>query len=45
VKDYFDPEAITDNVDKVDPSKETGTGWGYAYPFQRRYSFGIELQF
>ncbi len=45
VKKYFDPEAITDNVDKTDPSKETSTGWGYAYPFQRKYSFGVELQF
>ncbi len=45
VKKYFDPEAVTDNVDKVNPSKSTGSGWGYAYPFQRRYSFGLEVQF
>ncbi len=45
VKDYFDPEAITDNIGKIDPSQETANGWGYAYPFQRRYSFGVELQF
>jgi len=45
VKKYFDPEAITDNGDKVDPAKETGSGWGYAYPFQRRFSFGVEIQF
>lgn len=45
VKKYFDPEAITDNVDKIDPTKETSSGWGYAYPFQRKYSFGIEVQF
>jgi TonB-linked SusC/RagA family outer membrane protein len=45
VKKYFDPESITDNVDKVDPSKETSSGWGYAYPFQRKFSFGLELQF
>lgn len=45
VKDYFDPEAITDNIDKVDPSKSTNSGSGYAYPFQRRVSFGVELQF
>lgn len=45
VKKYFDPEAITDNVDKLDPSRETASGWGYAYPFQRRYSFGVEIQF
>lgn len=45
VKNYFDPESITDNVDKVDPSKSTSSGWGYAYPFQRKYSFGLEVQF
>lgn len=45
VKDFFDPEAITDNIDKVDPSLHTGSGWGYAYPFQRRLSFGLELSF
>lgn len=33
VADYFDPEAVTDN------------GWGYAYPFQRRYSFGVNIDF
>ncbi len=33
VSDYFDPEAVTDN------------GWGYAYPFQRRYSFGVNVDF
>jgi len=33
VSDYFDPEAVT------------GEGWGYAYPFQRRYSFGVNIDF
>lgn len=33
VSDYFDPEAVTDN------------GHGYAYPFQRRYSFGVNIDF
>lgn len=33
VSDYFDPEAVTDN------------GWGYAYPFQRRFSFGVNIDF
>jgi TonB-linked SusC/RagA family outer membrane protein len=45
VKKFFDPESITDNVDKADPTKSTASGWGYAYPFQRRYSFGLEIQF
>ncbi|MEX1241201.1 MAG: TonB-dependent receptor [Cyclobacteriaceae bacterium] len=45
VKAYFDPESITDNIAKVNPATTAGYGWGYAYPFQRRYSFGLELQF
>ncbi|NJM25057.1 MAG: SusC/RagA family TonB-linked outer membrane protein, partial [Bacteroidia bacterium] len=45
IKNYFDPEAITDNVSKLDPSLSSANGWGYAYPFQRRYSFGIDVQF
>lgn len=45
VKDYFDPEAITDNIDKVDPARSSSSGWGYAYPFQRKYSLGLEMQF
>ena len=31
--DFFDPEAVTDN------------GLGYRYPFQRRYSIGVNLGF
>jgi TonB-linked SusC/RagA family outer membrane protein len=52
LKKYFDPEAITNNVSKLNPNYDAaidGTtdqnGWGYAYPFQRKYSFGVELQF
>ena len=45
LKKYFDPEAVTDNVNKTNPSLSTSSGWGYAYPFQRRYSFGLELSF
>jgi len=45
IKKYFDPEANTDAMDKYNPSSQTSSGWGYAYPFQRRYSFGLELQF
>jgi TonB-linked SusC/RagA family outer membrane protein len=33
VKKYFDPESITDG------------GQGYQYPFQRRYSFGVNINF
>jgi TonB-linked SusC/RagA family outer membrane protein len=52
IKKYYDPEAITNNISKTnpnyDPVDNSGSdqnGWGYAYPFQRKYSFGIELQF
>jgi TonB-linked SusC/RagA family outer membrane protein len=48
LKKYFDPEAITNNIGKVNPSYQPTSdqnGWGYAYPFQRKYSFGLELQF
>ena len=45
IKDFFDPEAITDNTETVNPSAQTSAGWGYVYPFQRRYSFGINVQF
>ncbi|MFW5725703.1 MAG: hypothetical protein ACOCX0_04580, partial [Bacteroidota bacterium] len=31
LKQFFDPEAVTDN------------GLGYRYPFQRRYSAGVNL--
>ena len=33
VSDFVDPEAITDS------------GFGYRYPFQRRYSIGINVNF
>ena len=33
VSKYFDPEAVTDD------------GWGYQYPFQRKYSFGVNIDF
>lgn len=45
IKEFFDPEAVTDNVAKVNPSYSSANGWGYAYPFQRRLSFGLDVQF
>ena len=47
VKKYYDPEAINDITDKINPanSTERGTGSGYAYPFQRRYSAGLNITF
>jgi TonB-linked SusC/RagA family outer membrane protein len=47
VKDFYDPEAITSVDDKLNPTSSTGrgTGSGFAYPFQRRYSIGLNLDF
>lgn len=47
VKKFYDPEAITDDIDRVNPSTSAGrdTGKGYAYPFSRRYSVGLNLNF
>lgn len=36
----FDPEGITDEADSP-----TRNGNGYVYPFQRTYTFGLELNF
>lgn len=47
VKRYYDPEAITDDVDRADPSAEIDrdTAKGYAYPFSRKFSVGLNLSF
>lgn len=47
VKKFYDPEAINDVSDKINPasSTERGIGSGYAYPFQRRYSIGLNMTF
>lgn len=48
LKTYFDPEAITDVFYRYNPGSNPGSreyGKGYAYPFQRRYSFGINVNF
>ncbi|PHN01780.1 SusC/RagA family TonB-linked outer membrane protein [Flavilitoribacter nigricans] len=47
VADYFDPEAISDSDIRIDPSLSVGrqNGSGYQYPFQRRYSVGINVDF
>jgi TonB-linked SusC/RagA family outer membrane protein len=45
LKKFFDPEAINQN-DVIDPSKDTErNGNGYSYPWQRKYSFGVNLNF
>ena len=47
VKDYYDPESITDADIRANPAVSVGrqNGTGYVYPFQRRYSFGLNLDF
>ena len=47
VADFFDPEAISDSDVRIDPSLSVGrqSGSGYQYPFQRRYSVGINVDF
>ena len=48
VKDYFDPEAITNAVQaRFNPAfgAGRGVGSGYAYPFQRRYAVGVNVTF
>ncbi len=47
VNDFFDPEAISDTDNLYDPGYSPGRGEakGYAYPFQRRYSFGLSVNF
>ena len=45
--DFFDPESITDSDARFNPGVSPGrqTGTGYTYPFQRRYSVGINVDF
>ncbi|MNG83234.1 Vitamin B12 transporter BtuB [compost metagenome] len=45
LKKFFDPETTNANIN-ADPTKAVGrTGNGMTYPFQRSYSFGINLIF
>lgn len=47
LSDFFDPESISDSDTRfnpaVSPSRQTGSG--YTYPFQRRYSIGLNVDF
>lgn len=47
IKKYFDPEAISDISNRINPAYSAGRGTnsGYQYPYQRRYSFGMNLSF
>ncbi len=46
LKDFYDPEAINDN-DNFDPSQGNSreVGSGYAYPMQRRFAVGLNVNF
>lgn len=45
LKNYFDPETTNANIN-ADPTRAVGrTGNGMTYPFQRSYSFGVNLIF
>lgn len=47
ISDFFDPEAISDIDVKINPGVNPSrtAGKGYAYPFQRRYSVGLNVMF
>jgi len=47
ISKHFDPEAISDIDVKINPAVNPGrtTGKGYAYPFQRRYSIGLNATY
>jgi TonB-linked SusC/RagA family outer membrane protein len=44
---FFDPESISDISNRINPAYSAGRGEtsGYQYPYQRRYSFGMNLNF
>lgn len=47
IADFFDPEAVSDIKDRLNPAFSAGRGVssGYQYPYQRKYSFGINVNF
>ncbi len=47
LSDFFDPESISDSDARFNPAVSPGrqTGTGYTYPFQRRYSVGLNVNF
>lgn len=44
---FFDPEAISDIGNRLDPRVSPGRGEtsGYQYPYQRKYAFGMNISF
>ncbi|MFT6203586.1 MAG: TonB-linked SusC/RagA family outer membrane protein [Spirosomataceae bacterium] len=47
IADFFDPEAVSDINNRLDPSYSAGRGEtsGYQYPYQRKYALGLNLNF
>ena len=47
IADFFDPEAVSDINARINPaySPERGETSGYQYPYQRKYSLGINVKF
>lgn len=47
IADFFDPEAISDVNQRINPGYSAGRGEtsGYQYPYQRKYSFGLNVTF
>jgi diaminopimelate decarboxylase len=47
ISKFFDPESISDISNRINPAYSAGRGEtsGYQYPYQRRYSFGMNLNF
>jgi hypothetical protein len=43
IADFFDPEAVSDINNRLDPSYSAGRGEtsGYQYPYQRKYALGL----
>lgn len=48
IAEFYDPESITAVKQKLDPKvsgERASSGSGFAYPFQRRFSFGLNVTF
>ncbi len=47
IADFFDPEAVSDINTRINPAYSAGRGEtsGYQYPYQRKYSLGINVNF
>ncbi|MCR9264583.1 MAG: TonB-dependent receptor [Flavobacteriaceae bacterium] len=47
IADFFDPEAVSDINERINPaySAPRGETSGYQYPYQRKYSFGVNVNF